>query len=234
VLLLHGFTGSPWEVRPLGEALVARGFHVHSPRLPGHGTTPEALQFVTWHDWVSAAEAALKSLTSRFEQVVVGGLSMGGLLAMVLAAREPSLVRALVLMAPVVRLRSRSARVLQRLRGTGVVRWLPYWLTKESTDIELDEVRAQAPLLSRYPLARVLDLFRLQELADQAVPQVRCPALVLVAANDRVVDPEGVVQLQRRLTRSRLVRLQRGGHIIPRDVDRATALTEIAEFLDAS
>lgn len=218
----------------MGDALVARGFQVYAPRLPGHGTTPEAMEFVTWHDWVSAAELALTSLTQRHEHVTVCGLSMGGLLAMVLAAREPALVRALVLMAPVVRLRARNARLLHRLRDTALVRLLPQWVIKKSTNIELDEARAESPLLPRYPLARVLDLFRLQELADQAVARVVCPTLVLVAANDQVVDPEGVVSLQKRLTRGRLVRLQRGGHIIPRDVDRATALSEIAEFLDAS
>ena len=50
VLLLHGFTGSPWEVRPLGESLAARGFHVLAPQLPGHGTTPEAMLYVTHVD----------------------------------------------------------------------------------------------------------------------------------------------------------------------------------------
>jgi carboxylesterase len=80
VLLLHGFSGSPWEVRPLGDALSARGFHVHAPLLPGHGSTPEALRFVTWRDWLSAADDALEKLFARFEEVSLAGLSMGALL----------------------------------------------------------------------------------------------------------------------------------------------------------
>jgi carboxylesterase len=234
VLLLHGFSGSPWEVRPLGEALAARGFHVEAPRLPGHGTTPEALESVTGEDWLAAAQQALLSLSTRFAEVSIAGLSMGGLLALVLAAREPALVRGLVLMAPVMRLRASNARALHRVRNTALVRLLPRWVKKGPTDIELEEVRAQSPQLSRYPLARVLDLFTLQALAQRSVPAVRCPSLVLVALNDRVVDPAGVLALQASLPRSRLVRLHRGGHIIPRDADRATALSEISEFLDTS
>jgi carboxylesterase len=55
VLVLHGLTGSPWEVRPLGEALAARGFHVEAPLLPGHAGAPEALGFVTWRYYLSRA-----------------------------------------------------------------------------------------------------------------------------------------------------------------------------------
>src|SRR4051812_37684120 len=81
VLLLHGFTGSPWEVRPLGESLAARGYHAFAPRLPGHGTSPEAMLYVTHLDWEREAERALHAL-QRFERVFVAGLSMGSLLAL--------------------------------------------------------------------------------------------------------------------------------------------------------
>lgn len=232
VLLLHGFTGSPWEVRPLGEALAARGFAVNAPRLPGHGTSPEAMQGVGWTDWVDAADLAFEALAQRYRQVAVVGLSMGALLGVVLAARRPGEVQALVLLAPVARLKAPGARLLRALRKTGVHRLLPTWLQKRTTDIELDEARAEAPLLPRYPLARVLDLFALQDLADELAPSVRCPALLLAAARDHVVDLRGVEALQRKLQGSRLVVLQRGFHIIPRDRDRAVAVTEAAEFLD--
>src|SRR4029450_3115001 len=85
-LLLHGFTGSPWDVRPLGERLAARGLYVRAIRLPGHGSTPLPSAQASHRDWEQAAEDALLSLsTSR--HVFVAGLSVGALLAVVLAAR---------------------------------------------------------------------------------------------------------------------------------------------------
>src|SRR4051812_28032023 len=57
VLLLHGFTSSPAEVRPLGDFLAAQGYTVYSPLLAGHGTAPEDLRGTTWRDWVASAEA---------------------------------------------------------------------------------------------------------------------------------------------------------------------------------
>lgn len=231
VLLLHGFTGSPWELRPVGEALAARGMHVTCPRLPGHGTTPEAMLFAGQVQWREAAAAALSSLGGA-RRVVIVGLSMGALLAMVLAARNRSRVHGLVLMAPALRLEGRDARLLRALR------WLPgldvreTWLKKTSTDIELDEVRAQSPVLPRYPLSRVLDLFSLADLAKESEPRIGCPSLVIGAVNDHVVDTREVMALQARLPFSRRLLLQRGFHIIPRDTDRAVALTEIAHFVE--
>src|SRR5438270_13533902 len=87
-LLIHGFTGSPWDMRPLGDALAARGYRVKGVRLPGHGGEPEAMAGVSARDWEEACETALDSLAST-PRVFVAGLSMGALLALLLAARRP-------------------------------------------------------------------------------------------------------------------------------------------------
>lgn len=232
VLLLHGFTGSPWEVRPLGESLAARGFHVYAPLLPGHGKTPEAMLFVTWRDWVSGAEEALEQLEG-FERIVIAGLSMGALLGLLLAAKYPGRVQGLAMMAPVVKLRGRDGRMLRLARRLPLHGLLPGWVKKTTTDIQLPEVRAESPILPRYPLARVFDLFELQDLVNEAIPRLRCKALVIAAVHDRVVAFDGVVAMQKKVPRSRLVVLQRGGHIIPRDEDRARAISEVAEFVDS-
>src|SRR3989442_497796 len=85
-LLLHGLTGSPAEMRPVGEALAAAGFRAVGPLLPGHGTTPEDLDTTTRADLIQAAESALLSLEGA-RRIFLCGLSVGGLLAIHLAAR---------------------------------------------------------------------------------------------------------------------------------------------------
>src|SRR5436305_13762407 len=79
-LLLHGLTGSPAEVRPVGEALAAAGFHAVGPLLPGHGTTPEDLDTTTRGDLLQPAEPALLSLQGA-RRVFLCGLPSGGLRA---------------------------------------------------------------------------------------------------------------------------------------------------------
>src|SRR5215470_18932258 len=97
-LLIHGFTGTPWDVRPLGEALARAGHAVRAVRLPGHGTTPRAMLEATAPDWLLACDEALAELPGP--RVAVAGLSLGALLALVLAARHPRRVAAVAAMAP--------------------------------------------------------------------------------------------------------------------------------------
>lgn len=84
-LLVHGFTGSPISMRPWGEHLAAAGLSVRVPLLPGHGTRWQDLNRTRWTDWYAAADRALDDLRRRCESVFVGGLSMGGTVAIRLA-----------------------------------------------------------------------------------------------------------------------------------------------------
>lgn len=74
VLLLHGYTGAPSEMRPLGDYLHALGYTVSCVRLPGHGTSIKDLEATTATDWYAAAEAECLELLARFDSVYVAGL----------------------------------------------------------------------------------------------------------------------------------------------------------------
>ncbi|WP_367616508.1 alpha/beta hydrolase [Corallococcus exercitus] len=235
-LLLHGFTGSPWEVRPLGEALAARGMRVVAPRLPGHGTTPEAMLDVDYRDWQACADDALASL-SGYRRVFVAGLSMGALLALRLAAHQPEAVHALALVAPAIRFRGARMALVRQLCRTPLLEWTTPWVDKGGTDISDPKTLAQAPVLPAFPVARLRDLCTLQDLAVVDASRVRCPVLVATAEQDHVVDPEGGRWLARRMTASpavRLVAYPEGFHIIPRDVCGARLAEEVGDFLQPS
>jgi carboxylesterase len=205
---------------------------VLAPLLPGHGTTPEAMLYVTYVDWEHEVERALHQLKG-FPRVFVAGLSMGALLGLLLAARFPQRVLGLALLAPAMRLKSKSALLLRALK---VLKRHPFdeiWVRKTSSDLEDEVERANAPVLPRYPAARLRDLFALQELAAQAVTQVRAPSLVAVSEQDHVVSVDAVRSLQRQLPRSRLLLLQRSFHLLPRDVERARIAAEVGRFFDS-
>ena len=89
VVLVHGFTGTPYEMRFLGEQLADAGFRVHGLRLPGHGTRVRDLDATTWRDWADAVEDAFDALALSCRRVAVVGQSLGGLLALHLAGRRP-------------------------------------------------------------------------------------------------------------------------------------------------
>src|SRR2546427_13051496 len=89
-LLIHGFAGTPPEMRGLGEFLAARGYDVIGPLLAGHGLTPEAMALTRWPDWAASAELAYETLRQDCTEVFVAGQSLGGTLALHLAATNPA------------------------------------------------------------------------------------------------------------------------------------------------
>jgi carboxylesterase len=89
VLVVHGFTGNPFSMRPLATAIAAAGYSVELPRLPGHGTSVEDLMMTRWTDWSQTALGAFDELAGRCEKVAVVGLSMGGGLCALVAESRP-------------------------------------------------------------------------------------------------------------------------------------------------
>lgn len=87
VVLIHGYTGTPAHFRPLGEELNAAGFTVVAPRLAGHGTSMEDMATTTARDWVASARQAVAAVSDH-DRLHLGGLSMGGLISLVLAESE--------------------------------------------------------------------------------------------------------------------------------------------------
>jgi len=103
VLLIHGLTGMPSEMRPVEKYFVSRGFEVEVPLLAGHGGSADELIATTWQVWLDSARQSLRKLLERVDQVVVCGLSMGATIAGLLAAEHPHAVVGTVLLSPTLR-----------------------------------------------------------------------------------------------------------------------------------
>lgn len=95
-LLLHGFTGGPYEVQPLADYLQGYGYDCRVPTLPGHDPELRGLASSTWRDWLNAAEIEAERLSQSYGSVDLIGFSMGGLISVYLANRFP--IRRLVLL----------------------------------------------------------------------------------------------------------------------------------------
>src|SRR5690606_5912628 len=98
-LLLHGFTATTAEVRPMAERLKEQGFTISAPLLPGHDTHPDELNKVHWQDWVQTVRKAYLELRESCDHIWLGGESMGGLLCLLTAVEFPE-VTGLLLFAP--------------------------------------------------------------------------------------------------------------------------------------
>lgn len=181
-LVLHGFTGSPHSVRGVAAALAGSGLAVEAPLLPGHGTRLDDLLATGWDDWFAAVERSWLALCSRCERAMVFGLSMGGSLALALAAAHPD-VAGLVVVNPFVDPPAESFRDLLRGLLDAGNDVLP-GIAGDIADPDATEVG--------YPGTPIGPLLSLSEALEQLLPRlgaVTCPVLVMTSRRDNVVPP---------------------------------------------
>jgi carboxylesterase len=228
-LLLHGFAGTPPELRRLGEHLARRGWRCVGPALPGHGTTPEDLNRFRWHHWAAAAQRELDLLCESCDTVVVAGQSMGGSLALHLAANDLRVAAVASIAAPLW-FNSPLVRVLPLLQH--VVRW-----HYPGDDVDLWDPTAVEELHSygRRSVRAINQLNRFAHHVANELAQVRAPVLVVHGLRDRTVDPRCASQIASRLVCSAQVELHllpRSGHGVSVDVDRDSVNERIAAWFE--
>jgi len=233
-VLLHGFTATPQEMRPLGTRLHAAGHTVHGVLTAGHGTTADDLARTSWRDWINSARHGLAQLERHSDTAVVVGLSMGSLLALALAHDYPERVRGIVLLSPALLLRDRRIeKYLPLLRAT--VPWLPQrWqsVAKQGRDIADPVARAASPAYDRVPLRSVVGLVRLQQHVRRLVPAIRQPVLTIHARQDHTCPLENVALLQQQLPLPPQVELlDNSFHVITLDYDRDRVAERVCEFV---
>lgn len=184
-LLVHGFTASPWEMRPLGEALADAGFLVLGVLLPGHGTTVADLAGRRYEEWLVAVQEGYGQLVETGLPVFGVGMSTGALLLLALAEEEK--FAGLALLSPFLRLRHRLAPLVGLLRHV-----------KRHQRRRLPEHLAPYYYDQR-PLNGIHQIRRLIRRIEPNLERVTAPVLVLTALGDRTVDAASVHRLYQRL-----------------------------------
>ncbi|MBP3860021.1 MAG: alpha/beta fold hydrolase [Pseudomonas sp.] len=98
VLLIHGLTGTPTELRRVAQGLARDGTcTVYVPTLAGHCGDNSDLQATGWLDWYEGVRKTFAGIRQRHGQVFVGGLSMGAVMSMYLASEHPGQVAGLLM-----------------------------------------------------------------------------------------------------------------------------------------
>lgn len=224
-LLIHGFTASPAQMRPMGEYL-SQYMHVQAPLLPGHGGVIGDMDHVTWRDWLETVRGCVhKMRKAGYRRVFAAGLSMGGVLSLLLA--EEKLVDAVVSMAAPVRIYDQLGSAF-----SGIVwpvyryrRWKPS--PKEGFlheyDLGYDET----------PIRRVADLRRLMKMAEKGLGNLTCPLLIVQSRKDETVRPISAdILFTKSASRTKqLMMLEQSPHVLTLGPERERVFARAADFL---
>ena len=225
-LLVHGFTGSPAEMRLVGEHLHQRGLTVSAPLLPGHGTTVEAMNQCQWQDWTGHAEQAYEKLSSLCETVFVGGLSMGSLITIYVAAcHQPDgailYSPALRVANPLIHLAPIFKHLIPRVAKSG---------ESDMTDPEADR---RTWTYEAYPTSAAHELLKLIGRSRKLLPRVGCPLLVFYSTGDSMVRAEGAQHIVKASgsKEAELVTLHNSGHVLTVDSEWRAVAEKTYDFV---
>ncbi|MFF0966688.1 alpha/beta hydrolase [Streptomyces sp. NPDC003703] len=225
VLLCHGFTGSPQSLRPWAEYLSGHGLTVSLPLLPGHGTRWQDMQVTGWQDWYAEVDRELRVLGERYAQVFVAGLSMGGALALRLAAKHGDAVSGVVVVNPANKVHGLSAYALPVARH----------LVRTTKGIASDIAREDSAELGydRVPLHSAHSLRTFFRLVDGELPQVTQPLLLLRSPQDHVVPPADSARILGRVSSVDVteILLEQSYHVATLDHDADRIFEESLAFI---
>ncbi len=232
VLFLHGWTSSPRELRFLAQHVSQQGFRCKGILFKGHGLTARALRNVTWKDYLEQSLEAFSELSMTHEKVSVCGLSMGGLVALHLAARRK--IANLVLLAPFL---YPCGHTLGVFPNRWLVTKLPEFITHlgKDTDGPILDPEALKDHIA-YHAMPTRELMTIVEAAQQIRPlldKILSPTLIVHSIQDKTSDFEGSLDLMRKLGASdkSLIALNRSNHIVTLDFDRPQVERDILHWL---
>jgi carboxylesterase len=225
VLVLHGFTGSPASMRGVAESLAADGFSVELPRLPGHGTRWQDLAKTTWRDWTRESVAAFERLRARTRAQVAVGLSMGGVMALHLAATRGEDLAGVV---------SINAQMLSHhpLRFfTPVLKRVVPSIPGVVNDIA--KPGADERGYERIPVRAAASYTEFHVQVHRQLGDVTIPALIFQSRQDHVVPPDNGPRILADVssTDKELIWLERSYHVATLDYDVAEIEKRTAEFV---
>ncbi len=225
-LLVHGFTGAPKEMLDLGKHLADQGHTAHGVRLFGHATRVEEMPRSRWQDWLASVEDGYHLLNRQCDQIVVMGLSMGGMLSLTFASRFP--VSGVVAMSTPFSLppdpRLRFVRLFS-LFVKRIEKGESDWLDPEAESDHVD--------YPYYPTRSIAELRDLAAEMQAGLSRVTAPVLIIHSKTDVSVPPHNAERFVSSIGSKdvSLEWIERSGHVITRDIARQRVFEMASGFV---
>ena len=226
VLLVHGFTGTPKEMRTMGEFFAAQGHTVLGIRLPGHATRPDDMLRMRWVDWLQAVEDGYHLLHSAGRKVFIMGLSMGGILTLTASSRLP--VQGAVAMSTPYSLPDDPRLPFLKYLAPFVPT-----VAKGPSDWHDQAMRLEQAEYPSNPTRAIVELRDLLEVMRQSLSKVTVPVLLVHSRQDGSVTPENMQRIYDALgsTDKSMFWLEHSGHVVTRDQERQRVFEAALAFV---
>ncbi len=185
IILVHGFTATPVEVKPLANALAYEGYSVFAPLLPGHNTTPDDLNNTVWQDWIDYVDPIVDDFLHKYKSVFIGGESLGAIIACYLASKYTKL-NGILLYSP--------ALIVKNLFLSRYMRFFKKYIHKSSASEDDSQIDGIFPWKGYRvnPSRAAFQLFLLQQEVKKRLSQIDQPMLIFRGLQDKTIDQAGI------------------------------------------
>ncbi len=210
VLLIHGLTGAPVEMRFVGKLLNRMGFTVHAPMLAGHCVDAETLTATTYEDWIDSLRAPLKRLQGEVDEVYTAGICVGGALGLMLAEQERGAIAKSVIYSPTLSYDGWAMPKWQRIANPLIKlgyhfkslhklkfeERAPFGIKDERMRRFLVEGASMKGVLPYFPVIALYENMRLNSSMRKALPEMTVPTLLIHAREDDVSNPRNAERIK--------------------------------------
>jgi len=198
IILVHGWSSTPYTIRKLGEYLNKKGYTVIGPRLTGHGTKPEDLDGVIWQDWLNDLGRVYKKTAQHYDKIFIAGTSLGGNLAILLAERH-SKIRGLILLATPYKTKSKIKtiiliKLIKLLRIKYLNKYYPAKVKTLGTAI--------TPMVSyqRYPVNSVEESMKCVSASRKIMQSIEQPCFILQSKEDHMINSDSAEKIYNKIS----------------------------------
>ncbi len=233
IITLHGFSSAPKEVEQLSQFLFQNGLAVYSPRLEGHGTSPEDLKTKTWIDWYKSVSRAITIATIKYKKVFIIGFSTGGLLALLASNKNYREFSGVVCI--------NAALNLNDIRVKALLPAVSFWndLVRAFSEDELAkdyiENNAENPDINydKYYVESIKELNLLMENTKKELPNITSPILILQAKDDPVVNPSSAYEIYDKIKseKKEIKIIEASNHVIIKGDNTQDLFDSILDFI---
>jgi carboxylesterase len=247
VLLIHGLCGTPAEMRFVASGLARAGYTVHCPTLAGHGGSRQDIVNTTWQDWYRSAEVALDEISKECDTVIVGGLCLGSIIGLHLAANNPAKVQGVALFSPTLWINGWAMPWYTKLFSLVRSRWVANLMEfpdAESLGIKCPRVRefVRAALAASdgsdlgtvgTPGAMVLEHRRLVAAVKKILGKIQQPTLIIHSRQDDYANLNNATFVQGKIAGAvDLVVLEDSYHMVTLDKERHVVVEKTRSFVE--
>ena len=227
VLLLHGLTSSPQELKFLANYLISKNFTVYVPLIKGHGTSVVNLARTKKEDWENSALKAFDKLSKSTNKVYVIGSSMGGNLAFRIAAKRK--VAGIISMGtPMFFKKQLSYKII-----FNVLRIFKNFVKKKYPTKRIKKIIKKKVHYTEFPLNCVSNLTKLIKISEKDLPKITAPALIMQSSTDHILPKENAQWICEHIgsAQKRIFMVPDSYHVFCIDKNRNIAFKEIYNFI---